>query len=147
MLPHFHLIFSLILSAVLLILNFTVWQIAFFLFTAIFIDFDHYLYFLYKKKSWNLKEAYNYFCNLDKISQRKIILVFHNVEFLIIFFLLIFVSFKIFFPIFFGILTHYILDFIILTKEKEYKRAFSLIYYLVKNEQNKSNSNRENPEK
>lgn len=140
MLPNRHFIISLIISVILLILNFQWWQIALFFLAAIFIDVDHYIYFICKKNSWSLKKAYDYFYNLDKtLARRKskleLLMIFHNIETLILFVVLAFILFSFFFPLLLGIVTHYILDIVTMLtcKEKKYKRALSLIYYIIKN--------------
>jgi len=141
MLPSIHLI-SAILISVILAFFFQWWQILLFFLAAIFIDVDHYIYFIYKKRSANLSKAYNYFYNLNKIlakrkNQLELLMIFHNLEFLIILFILTLFSFPIFFPILFGVLVHYSLDFIALLtckeNNKKYKRAFSLFCYIIKN--------------
>lgn len=143
MLPHYHFIFSLIVVFILLLLKFQWWQIALFFIAAFFIDIDHYFYFIYKKKSWNLKEAYLYFYNFNKRFKKgnnrknkvELLMIFHNIETLILFIILTFISFNIFFPLLLGIIVHYSLDTIVMLtcKEKKYKRPFSLFYYLLKN--------------
>ena len=68
MLPRWHIIFGFLFILL-------VWQlfpeISFFylgliLFGAIFIDFDHYAYYVYKKKNLSLKKAYNWFIEFEK---------------------------------------------------------------------------------
>lgn len=140
MLPYRHFIVSLIIVFILIILNFQWWQVALFFITAFFIDVDHYIYFICKKGSWNLKKAYHYFYNLNKqLKKRKkkleLLMIFHNIETLILLIVLSFFLFNVFFPILLGIIIHYILDIVTMLtcKEKKYKRALSLIYYIIKN--------------
>ena len=35
--------------------------------STIFIDVDHYVYYIYKKKDWSLRNAYNWFIKAEKI--------------------------------------------------------------------------------
>ncbi len=147
MLPSTHFIAALIISIFLIVLGLQWWQLALFFFATVFIDVDHYIYFIYKKGSLNLFRAYNYFYTLNKILKKKkrkieLLMVFHNIEFLILISISVFLSFQIFFPIFLGVLIHYVLDFVTLLtcKEKKYKRAFSLIYYIIKNSKNNKNA-------
>lgn len=141
MLPKWHFIAAAVSSAILS-LFWSWWQILLFFTAAFFIDVDHYLYFVWKKKSWSLKKAYEYWIVLgNKSGKRKeekiqeYLVIFHTIEVFIVLAVLAFVSFKIFFPMLLGFVIHNIFDVatMIKTKEKRYKRACSLIFYAVKN--------------
>jgi len=68
MLPKYHILSSLIFSTLILILfpqiGFLNFLIIFF--SGIFIDIDHYLYYVYRKKDFSLKNAYNWFVETEK---------------------------------------------------------------------------------
>ena len=118
MLPKSHILISLLVTFILV----KIFHISFFygvilLFSAILIDVDHYLLYVYQKNNLSLKKAYWYFYNrgikFRKISRDKRkkykedILLFHNIEFLIIIFFLSWFYFPIFYisnpPLFFKI--------------------------------------------
>lgn len=114
---------------------------------SVFIDFDHYIWYFYRKKSLNLKKAYYWFKKKKhdwlKLSEKerekynRAYLVFHSIEFWILLLILYFVN-KIFLFILIGVLFHMIFDFIeiICVKEKFYFK-FSLIWIFIKNENKK----------
>ncbi|MEM4152963.1 MAG: hypothetical protein QXK80_02505 [Candidatus Pacearchaeota archaeon] len=140
MLLYVHFIVAFLVSTILVLLKWQWWQISLFFVAAFFIDVDHYFYFVYKKKSFNLMKAYNYFYNLNKFLKKErkkveLLMIFHTIEVFILTFILSIVFFNIFFPLFLGLTIHYFLDFLALLthKEKRYKRVFSLIYYIIKN--------------
>lgn len=141
MLPSIHLIFSFLISIILALCGWDYLQLILFFLTAFFVDIDHFFYFIYKKKSLNLFQAYNHFYHLNEILKKEkkkktFLMIFHTIELLILFFILSFFNYELFFPLFLGLVSHYILDLIalFLHKEKRYKRAFSLIYYLYRKE-------------
>ncbi|MFH1917577.1 MAG: metal-dependent hydrolase [Nanoarchaeota archaeon] len=62
MLPKSHIILGAILSLVLIyFFNFSLIAGIIILLSSVLIDVDHYLYYVYKKKDWSLKRAYNFF--------------------------------------------------------------------------------------
>lgn len=140
MLPFAHLIISAIFSFFGLFFynDYLFW--ALFLFAAVFLDFDHYVYYVFKKKDLNPIKAYEYHLysfkrELDKKNQRIYLRFFHTAEFFVLF-LVLGIFFKFFQPIFFGCLFHEFLDLIYEFRQKnnKYKRAFSITYYVWQNE-------------
>lgn len=131
MLPKFHFLIALVASVVLFFLNWHWWQIFLFFTTAFFIDVDHYLWFVWKRKSFNLVRACRYF---SKPIKERHIMIFHTIEAFIVLIVLSALSFNIFFPMLLGFIVHNLTDEILMIfrKEKGYKRAFSIIYHLVK---------------
>ena len=122
MLPQHHLIFGTIFSAILLILFPQLGFSGFFIIilSTVLIDMDHYAYFIYKKKDWNLKHAYDWvietgkkFYSLPKIERDKFYLgiyLLHGIEVLFVLSILgIFIS-KYFLFIFIGFSFHLLLD-------------------------------------
>jgi hypothetical protein len=148
MLPKTHAILGAVFSLLIyFILHLSLFSVILIFLASVFIDFDHYLWYIYKKKSLNLKSAYNWFkkkrekwTKLSK-KEREIYkreyLVFHSVEFWIVLLALSFIS-KIFLFILIGVLFHIIVDYIevIYMKEKLYPK-FSLIYVYFKNKNKK----------
>ncbi len=143
MLPKFHLIISFLASFIMLIFGINYLFCLLFFLSAFLIDFDHYLYYIIKKRDLSLINAYKY-CKyilkkeLEKTNQKQILMIFHTAEFFIILLILsLFLDF--FLPIFLGCLFHEFTDLVYETtqKDKKYKRAFSLIYYALKDNQDK----------
>lgn len=136
MLPYIHFISAVLGSIFLLLLKWQWWQISLFFLTAFFIDMDHYIYFIHKKKSLSLIRAYKYFLNLNKTLKKKIHLLFffHTIEFFILLVILTIISFNIFFPLLLGFAIHYVLDLTarFMEKNQRYHRGFSIIYHLLK---------------
>ena len=62
MLPRNHFFLGLIFSLILVnFFNFPLIAGIIILLSSVLIDVDHYLYYVYKKKDWNLKKAYEWF--------------------------------------------------------------------------------------
>ena len=134
MLPYIHFISAVLVSVVLALLNWQWWQIALFFLMAFFIDVDHYFLYLFTKKDFNIKRAYKYFKSYKKSAQPKEkLFIFHTIEFLILLVVMTIISVEIFFPLLIGFMVHKTLDVIssLTNKEKTYKRAFSLIGYII----------------
>ncbi|MFA6023150.1 MAG: hypothetical protein WC781_03620 [Candidatus Pacearchaeota archaeon] len=146
MLPKFHILFGLIFSGIVLFI-FPQIQLSGFLIiwaSSVLIDIDHYLYYVYRKKDWNLNNSFNWFIDLSKkynklsIEQReKVYFGFyflHGAEAILI--LLIFIYFFqniILIYILIGFLFHQLLDLIDLyiKKMKSYKLV-SFLYSIHK---------------
>jgi hypothetical protein len=130
MLPKTHFFSGIIIGFVFLLFgNFSVVEISIFLAATVLIDFDHYLYFVIRKKSFNLKKAYIYFKektrNLRLLSKKERqsfttgVYVFHDIEALGIVFLFSKIISPYFLFVFLGMLLHLILDWI----EKKHLQA------------------------
>lgn len=146
MLPKFHILIGFILSILLHLFfpHIPILHLLIFFLSSFLFDVDHYIYFIFTKKSFNLFKSYKYFrydlreiAIKNKIKKTKYLLLpFHLIEFLLIIFVFsIFIQFFRF--IFLGIVSHIIVDWIYdLTldkKDKKYKRVFSLLYYVISN--------------
>jgi hypothetical protein len=105
------------------------------------IDFDHYIYTIFKLKSFSLKKSYNYHLNRHKRKdyQKDLLHIFHTIEFFVfmILMVLVFSILKIqqlknmFLFTLLGISLHLILDFAGLIKIKHLdSRAISLIRWI-----------------
>lgn len=121
MLPKNHVLFGFIVAVFLFVLfpNFGLISVMIFWFSSFLADFDHYLFFIYYKKSFSLKKAYFWFKNKSKkmknLEKSKKdyttgIYLFHGVEPIIISLILGFVLSKYFFFVAGGIFFHLILD-------------------------------------
>lgn len=141
MLPKIHAFFAAILSILIFfIFNISYFQTIIIFLSSILIDFDHYLWFVINKKSYNLKKAFNWFSNkrefFYKYSSKKFqkykksVLIFHGIEFLIPLFLLAY-FYDIFLFVLIGVIFHLILDYveIIYLKEPLYTKFSQLVVY------------------
>ena len=144
MLPKYHLILGILFSGFLFYFFPKIGLIGFIIIilSSFLIDIDHYLYYAYKKKSWNLKKAYKWFIekrkklfSLPKIQRKRFYMgfcLFHNVEILIIlFFLGRFLSIY-FYCILLGFFFHLFLDIIYQLNYIGKVDKFSFIYDLFK---------------
>lgn len=144
MLPKIHAILGLIFSFLMyFMLNATILEALLIFFASFLIDFDHYLWYIYRKKSFNLKNAYSWFkekrkkwlvlSEKEREKYKRPYLIFHSIEFWIILFILGYLN-QIFFYLLLGILFHIILDYIetIYIRDKLYPKL-SLIWVYTKN--------------
>lgn len=134
MIPPYHFIASLLLSIVL----YPFYGInSFFVLVGGFLpDLDHYLWYIYHFKDFNLLNAYKFYVKVVKersySKQKKCIIIFHTIEFLILIAILAFYS-KIFFIILIGLLFHYAIDTItVLFIHKGTFVVYSVIWWFVK---------------
>ncbi len=148
MLPKYHLLLGFILSSIIFAIFLNIGLTGFLIIWAssFLIDFDHYLYYVFKKKDFSLKRARIWFFKLgEKINSLKKeerkkykegILIFHGIEFII---LLIFLGFfsSFFFYILLGVLIHLSLDLIHSISQGYLNTKFSQIYNYIKNRNKK----------
>jgi len=136
MLPRTHIIINLFLS---LIFSFKIpfLGIVIFFLSSILIDIDHYIYYIIKKKDFNIKNSYKYFIKrelkLKKLSDKELkklkhpILFLHGIEpLLVIYFLSL--SYPILVYVYLGFFIHLIEDLIHEKKAYLTKLRFFLIY-------------------
>jgi len=145
MLPKNHIIINLILCLILLIFIHPFYVLIIFL-SSILIDIDHYLYYLFTKKRFSLKSAYNWyvierqkFHDLslkEKKKHRYFVFVFHGLESLTIL-LLLSLYVPILFFILLGFVIHLMEDSIIAVKFKYLKRKLFLTYAIYLHIKNK----------
>ncbi len=129
MLPIVHIAFGILLS-ILLYPHFGFYVIIIFL-SSFLIDVDHFLWYGFKYKNWNLKEIYKYYIDDEKF--RDILNIFHTIEFLILLIVLA-LYFRFFLFVLIGVGFHYVLDIIHMVTCKKYgRRAISLIGWLKRN--------------
>ena len=143
MLPIQHLILGFLFSLLCFLLFPQIELIGFslILLSTILIDVDHYLYYVYKKKNWNLKNAYNWFIKttnkflcLPKKQRNNFYIGFcflHGIEILLI--LLLFTIFsRYFFFIFIGFSFHLLFDIVYSTTSIERIDKFSVVHDFLK---------------
>ncbi len=142
MLPKTHAILGIILS-ILIYIIFKITYIEAFLifFASVFIDFDHYLWFILKKKDFSLKNAYNMHkmgyqqlkkdrSGYDK-NPLKVLHIFHTVEFLIIVLILSY-FWNGFLFLLIGMVFHILLDMVEMVYSGFfYSREYFLTRYLI----------------
>lgn len=132
MLPKWHFLFGAIFSLALFflfdvnLLNSSITFLA-----SVFIDIDHYVWYVQRKKDFSLKRSYLWY-KKQVNPQRPFFHVLHTVEILTLFLVLsYFYGFFLF--LFIGILFHSIFDLIEIIYKKELSaREFSLIRYFYK---------------
>ena len=113
--------------------------------SSFLIDIDHYFYFIYKKRSFNLKKAYKWFINKGKYIkkltpfERKEISTgfycFHGIEIIFVLIILGLLTSKYFFYVAIGAILHLTLDWIKIIAKKERVFKISLIYDYNKNKE------------
>lgn len=143
MYPTQHIFLGIIFSSILLFIFPQIGLLGFLIIlsSTILIDVDHYIYYVYKKKDWSLKKAYNWFIknqkkffSLSRKQRNKFYTGFcflHGIEVLLILFLLSFIS-KYFLFIFMGCAFHLFLDLIHQTTYFDRLDRISLIYDFLK---------------
>jgi len=149
MLPSSHVFFGAIISSLILFFFPQVGWLGFLIIflSSVLIDFDHYLYYVIKKKDFNLRNAYVWFIEELKIrkslsleEREKMengIIIFHGIECWLLLVLLIFVS-RLFIFVLIGILIHMIFDFIDLYRyNAPFYVKFSQIYTHKRNKKKK----------
>lgn len=109
--------------------------------SSFLIDVDHYLYYVYKKRDWGLKNSYKYFMKkrdkvlfLSRRERKKVYSGFyflHGFESLVILFLLSFIS-KYFLYILIGFGFHLAVDIIETVRIKDRVEKISAIYDYLK---------------
>ena len=132
-----HALASSVLALVLY--SFFKWNVAFIFVGGVLVDIDHYFWYIFKFKSLNLFDCYNYY--MEHMDKKKIynivglLMVFHTIEFLAIcIFLSFYYKFVLVFTI--GLLLHYLLDAIFLySVPKRVVANHSIISWILKNKQ------------
>lgn len=145
MLPKWHVLINLVISFILLIFL-DLSNVIIFFASSVLMDIDHYFYYLYEKKDYSLKRAYNWnkitrarFHNLsreEKKRHRYFVLIFHGIEILALVLAMSFFS-PIFFYVFLGFCIHLIEDLIIAGRFKYFKRKLFLSYAIYLHCKNK----------
>jgi len=150
MLPKTHIILGIIFSILIyFIFKVSLFDITLIFLASVFIDFDHYIWYFYEKKSLNLKHAYYWFIENRKkwlmLSKKqrgdykRVYLIFHSIEFWIFLLILSFIN-RIFLLILVGVLFHMIFDYIeIINKRERFYPKLSLVLTYLNNSKRKKN--------
>ena len=146
MLPKKHIIYGAIFSLILFLIfpSITIFSAILIFLSAVLIDADHFILYVYEKKDFSLKKADKWFrshgnalSNLSKKEQSKYksrIFLFHGIEFWIVLTILSFIN-KIFLWILIGILFHMSLDWTYAYRKKEpMNQKISQIYNYIRNQ-------------
>lgn len=137
MLPTLHILFTLPLCFILYnYFHVSLFNVLIVFFSAWLFDVDHYLYCIFKHKSFSLKKCYEFHKPFPR-KERDLLHIFHTIEFYILIGILGIFS-EIFFFVFIGLIYHILFDIIHNTYLKYVKkvkdmwkmRAFSLIMWL-----------------
>jgi hypothetical protein len=129
MYPKFHFLLGLIASLVLFLIFQDPLSASIFFFGSFFIDFDHYIYYLFKKRNANLKKSIQWFKN--KTNHKRIPYLFHGIEWIIIFTILGIYLHKYFIFLAGGMFFHIFLDIIHLLYNERKIHKISIIYDLI----------------
>lgn len=131
MLPKYHILSGFLFAYIIYwFSSITIFQATLIFLSAVLIDFDHYTFYVQKKKDWSLKNAYLWHKALPK-KHKPVMHPLHAIEFIILVTILSF-YFNVFFFILIGMLFHSILDIIdMFYNHKIGIREFSLIRYLI----------------
>jgi hypothetical protein len=133
MTPSKHLISALILAAILYpLFN---WKVIFIVAGGFLIDIDHYLWYIFRHKSINILECYKFFIAHHKHNNFDesvgILLIFHNLEFLLVMAFLSLYS-EIAMLFLFGLILHYSLDLVWLSSvPKRFLSSPSILKWLL----------------
>ncbi|NQV08740.1 hypothetical protein HQ529_02705 [Candidatus Woesearchaeota archaeon] len=109
------------------------WKAVFVLIGGFFIDTDHYLFYLFKEKSFNLRNAYFYFKDKQNCENvlRNYVLPFHTMEALVVSAVLS-LYFEIFLMVTVGMILHIILDWIYELRNQKNIKVPSIIFWYYK---------------
>lgn len=132
MLPKYHILLGIMFTCIIYwFVSINIFQASLIFLASILIDFDHYIWYVQRKKDFSLKNAYNFLNGLGG-NGKKFILFLHTIEFHILIGVLIFIWTG-FFYVLIGMIFHSISDiFSINLKERE----FSFINYLISDKKN-----------
>jgi len=142
MLPKWHMVFGFLFAYIIYwFTSINLFQASLIFLASVLIDFDHYLYYFFRKRKFSLKSAYrwylmkkNKFLELSPKERKKhryFIFIFHGFEPLILFFLLS-LWIPLFRYVFLGCFFHMGLDLIEAHRLKIIKRKLSVIYSTYK---------------
>ncbi|GAH03477.1 unnamed protein product [marine sediment metagenome] len=122
MYPKQHLFLGIIFSLIILLIFPQIGLPGFLIIilSSVLIDVDHYIYYVYNKKDWSLKNAYNWhiergkkerLLKKERLKYKEIILIFHGIEYLSLLIILSIIH-KFFLWILIGTIIHMVFDFI-----------------------------------
>jgi hypothetical protein len=130
MLPKWHVLTGAIFSFIVyFFLSITFFQAVLIFISSVFIDVDHHIWFIQRKKDFNLKRAYSWYLKIPK-NHKPFMHFFHTLEFFILIFLFSF-FWNSFLYILIGMLFHSILDIGEMISYKRLGREHFFIKYLL----------------
>ena len=105
------------------------WWVLLIFASAVLIDVDHYLNYIFKFKKFNIRKAYIFYRDRDRQKKRpKLLFIFHTWEVLVAIFILG-MFYQIFWFIFLGFFIHMLEDlYDYYTRVKVYSRRISLFF-------------------
>ncbi len=124
MFPKYHILFGAIFSFFLfwIFQEITLLGAIIIFLSSVLIDVDHYLYYVFAKKNWNLFKAHRWFCErhsyMMKLSREErnkhqgVFMFLHGIEILILLAILGYFFSEIFYYILIGFVFHLFLDYI-----------------------------------
>jgi len=150
MLPKWHILLGFIFSVLIYYLfNLSLLEASIVFLSSFLIDIDHYVWFIFKKKTFNLNKSYKWFIKKRKFflalpinirkKYKRSILFLHGIEFCLVIFFLSFI-YNLFLFVLLGIIFHLLLDYIdiICTGEPLYAKI-SQVLVIIKNKNKKPN--------
>jgi len=143
MLPKHHVIYGIIIALLLgfLVPTIGVIGVLIIILSSVFIDVDHYIYYIFRKKDISLKKAFHW-CHAIGIKYKAMspkkrkktfipIFFLHGIESIIVLFLLTRIS-ELFLFVLIGFIIHLFLDFINFTYHNIRFNRFSIIYEFIR---------------
>ena len=112
------------------------YRILWVLISGIFIDIDHYLWYVIRYNDWNIKHAVKHFESDGNVDDPSIF-IFHTMEFIVIIFILS-LFYNEFFYILIGAVFHIIPDILLAKDKPSVPIRSSLIYFFYKGLHKKS---------
>ncbi|HEY6007208.1 MAG TPA: hypothetical protein VIU40_02725 [Geobacteraceae bacterium] len=102
---------------------------------SILIDVDHYIFYVFRRRRFDVRGMFAYFEDLQEVQHRipyAGICIFHTVEFYLLVYLLS-LRYSLFTPVFIGMLYHFVLDLIHLRRHRFLTgRAFFILEHFVR---------------
>ena len=136
-----HALIGIIVAIMLSIMGLPLPYIVLIVMVSIFIDIDHFFYYIIKFKKYNPFKMNKYFRRYERLRNSTTMLpifIFHNFETIIILLILSFI-FPIMFYVLIGVLLHMIMDWIVMpTKKYPMIIKLSLILVLLENRRRKN---------
>ncbi|MEK6820300.1 MAG: hypothetical protein AABX71_01165 [Nanoarchaeota archaeon] len=147
MLPKHHMIVGFIVVLILFLSGMSLIPCLIIFSSSVLIDIDHYFFYVWKRRDFSLKNAYNYFLRRmkkwfnmhyeERKKYKRMIVIFHGVEFMSLLILLSFIH-QIFLFMLVGFFVHMIADLIeILYKKEALYSKGSQTYVYVSNKNKK----------
>lgn len=136
MLPKWHILLGGIFSLALhFLLEVSLINSSLVFLASVFIDIDHYLFYVIRFKNWNLKQAYLWHKKIGR-KHKPVMHIFHSIEFLFLV-LVLSLFLEIFLFILVGMLFHTLLDITDMAMYQVFSREHLLLRYLLTKDKSK----------